>query len=144
VFPLILFFGQRGTLPTGRVSAFDIEFQNIPRALLSSKNAPFIKNSEPVHGKLIGEMPNSSGGSMNRTFTCLTVLGMMLLADALCIKQTVDYRGLFDSSTIAILLTVEGIAAGIFIASGFSLIRKRFARQKKPVTRRPLAAAAQA
>lgn len=81
---------------------------------------------------------------MNRTFTCIAVLGMMLLADDLCIKQTIEFRELFSSSSIAMLLSIEGIAAGIFVASGVSLIRKRFARQKKPVNGRPVAAAAQA
>jgi hypothetical protein len=81
---------------------------------------------------------------MNRTFTCLTVLAMMLLADALCIKQTIEFREMLRSSSIATLLSIEGILAGIFISSSVSLLRKRFARQKKPVTRRPVAAAVQA
>ena len=69
---------------------------------------------------------------------------MMLLADALCIKQTIEFRDILHSLSIAMLLGLEGIAAGVFIAAGGSLIRKRFARQKKPVSRRPVAAAAQA
>lgn len=81
---------------------------------------------------------------MNNTFTCLTVLAMLLLADALCIKQTIEFRELISSSSIAILLSVEGIAGGVMIASALSLLRKRFARQKKPVSRRPVAAAIQA
>lgn len=81
---------------------------------------------------------------MNNTFTCLTVLAMMLLADALCIRQTIEFRDLLEGSSIAMLLGAEGIVGGIFVASGASLLRKRFARQKKPVSRRPVAAAAQA
>lgn len=81
---------------------------------------------------------------MNNTFTCLAVLAMMLLADSLCIKQTIEFRELLASSSMAILLSIEGIAAGIFVASSGSLLRKRFARQKKPISRRPVAAAAQA
>lgn len=80
---------------------------------------------------------------MNNTFTCLVVLAMLLLADALCIKQTIEFRELIANSTMAVLLSVEGVVAGIFIASSGSLLRKRFARQK-PVTRRPIAAAARA
>jgi len=81
---------------------------------------------------------------MNKTFTCLTILAMMLVADALCIKQTIEFRDLIANSTMAVLLSFEGVAAGIFTASSVSLLRKRFARQKKPVSRRPVAAAAQA
>ena len=81
---------------------------------------------------------------MNRTFTCLTVLAMMLLADALCVKQTIEFREMLESSSIATLLSIEGIVAGIIVASSGSLLRKRFARQKKPVSRRPVAAAVQA
>ena len=81
---------------------------------------------------------------MNRTFTCLTVLALMLLADALCIKQTIEFREMLASSSMAMLLSIEGITAGVLVASSGSLLRKRFARQKKPVSRRPVAAAAQA
>ena len=81
---------------------------------------------------------------MNNTFTCLTVLAMLLIADALCVKQTIEFRELLASSSIAMLLSIEGIAAGTFVASGVSLLRKRYVRQKKPVSRRPVAAAVQA
>jgi hypothetical protein len=69
---------------------------------------------------------------------------MMLLADALCIKQTIEFRELLASSSMAMLLSSEGIAAGILVASIGSLLRRRFVRQKKPVSRRPVAAAVQA
>ena len=81
---------------------------------------------------------------MNKNFTCLAILGMMLMADALCIKQTIEFRELLEGTSMALLLSAEGIAAGIFIASSGSLLRKRFARQKKPVSRRPIAEAARA
>ncbi|MEQ1762191.1 MAG: hypothetical protein ABL984_03490 [Pyrinomonadaceae bacterium] len=81
---------------------------------------------------------------MNKTLTCISVLAMMLLADALCIKQTIEFRELIANSTMAVLLSVEGTAAGIFVASAVSLLRKQFVRQKKPVSRRPVAAAVQA
>lgn len=81
---------------------------------------------------------------MNRTLTCLTVLAMTLFADALCIKQTIESRELLETSSVAMLLSIEGIAAGIFIASSVSLLRKRFVRQKRPVSRRPVAVAVQA
>ena len=81
---------------------------------------------------------------MNKNFTCLAILGMMLMADALCIKQTIEFRELLEGTSMALLLSAEGIAAGIFIASSGSLLRKRFARQKQPVSRRPIAEAARA
>lgn len=81
---------------------------------------------------------------MNRTFTCLTVLAMMMLADALCIKQTIEFRDAISNSTVAMLITAEGLVAGVLVASSISLFRKRLARQKKPLNRRPVAAAAQA
>ena len=81
---------------------------------------------------------------MNRRFTCLAVLALLMVADALCIKQTLEFRAALEGSSLAMLLSAEGIAAGTFVASSASLMRKRFARQKKPVTRRPVAATAQA
>lgn len=77
---------------------------------------------------------------MNKLFTCLTILTMLLLADALCIIQTIQFGG----PSTAILLGAEGVVAGLFAASMISLLRKRFARQKKPLSRRPVAVAVQA
>lgn len=79
---------------------------------------------------------------MNRTFTTLLVLALMLVAIALCVKQTIEFRDEFSGMTAALLLSGEGILGGGIIAASISLIRKRFARQKKPITRRPVAAAA--
>ena len=81
---------------------------------------------------------------MNRTFTCITVLAMVLVAVGVCVKQTIEFRGLLESSTIAMLFTAEGITAGMAIASCVSLLRRRFARQKKPLSRRPVPASVQA
>ncbi len=79
---------------------------------------------------------------MNNTLTCLAVLGLFLIADAICIRQTIEFRELVASSTTAALLSVEGVAGGVLIASALTLLRKRFARQKKPASRRPITAAA--
>lgn len=79
---------------------------------------------------------------MNRTFTTLLVLALVLIAVALCVKQTIEFRDEFSGMTAALLLSGEGIFGGGIIAASFSLLRKRFARQKKPVTRRPVPAAA--
>ncbi len=81
---------------------------------------------------------------MNKTFTCLAILALTLFADALSIKQTIEFRDLLANSSVAILLTAEGIFAGIAVASSISLLRKRFARQKKPFSRRPISEAARA
>jgi len=75
---------------------------------------------------------------MNRTFSCIAVLSMMLLAVAICIKQTVDFREFISGSTSALLFSFEGIFTGLLVASLISLSRKQFARQKKPVSRRPI------
>ena len=79
---------------------------------------------------------------MNRMFTTLLVLALVLIAVALCIKQTIDFRDEFSGLTAALLFSAEGLFGGGIIAASFSLLRKRFARQKKPVTRRPVPAAA--
>lgn len=79
---------------------------------------------------------------MNRTFTTLLVLALVLIAVALCVKQTFDFRDEFSGMTATLLLSGEGIFGGGVIAASLSLIRKRFARQKKPITRRPVAATA--
>ena len=81
---------------------------------------------------------------MNRMFTCLTVLIMLLLADVLCIKQTIEFRGALENSSIAMLFSIEGFVAGVLVASSVSLLRKRFVRQKRPVSRGPVAVAVQA
>ena len=81
---------------------------------------------------------------MNKTFTCLSILSLALLALALCIKQTFEIRELMAGSSLAIIVTLEGLAAGFMIASAVSLLRKRFARQKKPASRQPIAEVARA
>ena len=81
---------------------------------------------------------------MNKTFTCLAILALALMALALCIKQTIEIREPMAGSSFATLVTLEGLAAGFLIASGVTLLRKRFNRQKKPVNRRPVAAAVRA
>jgi hypothetical protein len=75
---------------------------------------------------------------MNRTFTSVAVCGLALAAVALCIGQTVEFRGLLDYSTIAILVSAQGVFAGVLIAACFSLLRKHYSRQKKPTGRRPV------
>ena len=75
---------------------------------------------------------------MNRTTSCVTVLSLLLLAVAICIGQTIESRELLSDPTLVRMFTGEGISAGLLIASAISLLRKRFERQKKPFSRRPV------
>ena len=78
---------------------------------------------------------------MNRTFSTLTVLAMLLLAVGLCAKQTFDARGVVDDRTLTLLFSAEGLVAGLVIAAGVSLLRSRYTRQKnKKPTRRQVPA----
>lgn len=81
---------------------------------------------------------------MNRTYTSITVLAMVLIAVGLCVRHTIEFRELLDTLSIAAIFTIEGVVAGAVVASIVSLLRRRFARQKKPVSRRPIAVAVQA
>ena len=73
---------------------------------------------------------------MNRTFSTLTVLVMLLLAIGLCVKQTFDAWGTADDQTVALLFAAEGVVAGLVIATGGYLVRDRFARHKEEKPRR--------
>ena len=68
---------------------------------------------------------------MNRTFSTLAVLAMLLLATALCVRQTFDARGSVDDTTLTLLFSAEGLVAGLVIAAAVSLLRRRSVRQKK-------------
>jgi hypothetical protein len=75
---------------------------------------------------------------MNRTTSCVAVLLLLLIAVAVCIGQTIESRELFSDPTLAVMFAGEGIAAGLLISAAISLLRKRFARQKKPFSHRPV------
>jgi hypothetical protein len=81
---------------------------------------------------------------MNRTLSCVTVMTLLLAAVTICIKHTIESSGQLANFVLAMLLSFEGIVAGALIASAATLLRKRFARQKKPVSRRPIAEVARA
>lgn len=66
---------------------------------------------------------------MNRTFSAIAVLAMLLAAVALCAKQTIA-SGLIDDWTRNLLLAAEVAVAGLVIATAVSLLRHRFARLK--------------
>lgn len=75
---------------------------------------------------------------MNRTFSVTVVLALMMLAVALCVKQTIEVRGSVAGATAAMLFSIEGISAGLLAASVLTILRKRFVRQKKRLSRRPI------
>ena len=78
---------------------------------------------------------------MNRTFSTLAVLAMLLVAVGLCALQTYGARGIVDGSTVTLLFAAEGLVAGLVIASAVSLLRKRFSRKpKEKATRRQVPA----
>ena len=77
---------------------------------------------------------------MNRTFSTLAVLAMLLLATALCAMQTYDAREVVDAKTVTLLFAAEGLVAGLVIASAISVLRRRFARPQKQATRRQVPA----
>ena len=68
---------------------------------------------------------------MNRTFTTITVLTMLLLAIGLCVKQTFDAWGVANNTTVTLLFAAEGVVAGLVIATGVYLLRNRFAASHK-------------
>ncbi|MDI1241328.1 MAG: hypothetical protein PSX80_05345 [bacterium] len=81
---------------------------------------------------------------MNRTYTSIAVLAMVLVAVGVCLAYTIEFRERLSTLTIAIVFTAEGIVAGVAIASGLSLLRRRYAMREKPVNPRPVGAAVQA
>ena len=81
---------------------------------------------------------------MNRALSCSLVLVLLLTALAICINHTIETGGQMANFNFALLLSFEGVSAGALLGMAIALLRKRFARHKKPVTRRPIAEAAQA
>lgn len=68
---------------------------------------------------------------MNRTFSTLAVLAMLLVAVGLCAMQTYDARGTVDGRTVTLLFAAEGLVAGLVVASAVSLLRSRSRRAPK-------------
>ena len=81
---------------------------------------------------------------MNRTLSCLSICVLLLIAVGVCIKQTIQFRGLLDTPTFVVVLGAEAVAAGALITTCLSLLRRQFARPKKQVIRRPAAVAVRA
>ena len=78
---------------------------------------------------------------MNRNDTVLGIFALMLLADVLVIKQTIFEIAAHNSSILSAALSTE-LFAGLFLVCVTALLlRKRFRRQKKPISRTRLARA---
>ena len=73
---------------------------------------------------------------MKRNETILVICGLLLLADYLCFMQTVQFRENLDAAVLASLITAEAIAAAMLASVGLLVLRKTYARQKKPANRR--------
>lgn len=73
---------------------------------------------------------------MNRFFATLTVLGLALLAIAICIRETIA-----GSQGMTASLVIETTMTTAIIASGAMLVRRRYIRQKKFAKRERYAAA---
>jgi hypothetical protein len=79
---------------------------------------------------------------MNNGFTTVVVLGLLLLADAFCLKQTLNIYNELDPGTAKLLLIAEALAASVIIVSSlFLLIRRNSKRSKFTRLRRPEASA---
>ena len=73
---------------------------------------------------------------MNKGFTTVTVLGLLLLADAFCLKRTLDLYNDLAAGFANVLLIAEALAAAIIIGSGLFLLR-RGGNSKRPTFIRP-------
>jgi hypothetical protein len=64
---------------------------------------------------------------MNRRFSTIAVLGLLLIGLAVCLKQTLDFYDDLSVSVSSVFLTAEAILAAIIFASVVLLLRRRFA-----------------
>jgi len=58
------------------------------------------------------------------------------------VKQTIDVRESITGAAAAMLFSIEGVLAGLLIAPVITILRKRSARKKKPVSCRSVPVAA--
>lgn len=73
---------------------------------------------------------------MNRTFSTITVLAMLLIAVGLCVKQTIDAQEAISGQAISLLYAAEAVVGGLVIVAAVTLLRQRFARNKTMRTSR--------
>ena len=68
---------------------------------------------------------------MNNGFTTIVVLGLLLLADMFCLKQTLDFYKDLDASSADVLLIAEALVAAIIIGSVLFLMKQRNSKRPK-------------
>jgi hypothetical protein len=72
---------------------------------------------------------------MKRNTTVLVVFGLLIVADLICLRLTLDGRDSLAALRASIAFVGQGLAAATFSAMGYLMLRKKYARQKKPVRR---------
>ncbi len=71
---------------------------------------------------------------MNKNTTVLTVCGLLMLADIISAKQTYSMRSELDPVLLNSLVAAETMLAFGFVSVFLAAYRKKFRRQKKPVS----------
>lgn len=66
---------------------------------------------------------------MNRSFSTLTILAMVLLAIAICIRQTLEVGESLTGATATTLIVVQSVLAVSVFAVAVLLIRSEYARR---------------
>jgi hypothetical protein len=66
---------------------------------------------------------------MNRSLSTLTILAMILLAIAICIRQTLEVSETLTDATATTLIVVQSVFAASVLALAVLLIRSEYARR---------------
>ena len=74
---------------------------------------------------------------MNRTYSTLAVLLLGLIAIGICLRETVEVSESLGSSTTAILIFVQAVAALGILVIGYSLMSNSL-RPRRVAVARPL------
>ena len=77
---------------------------------------------------------------MNKGFTTIAVLGLLLIGLAVCLKQTLDFYDDLEPSSSSSLLAAEGLLAVVIFGSALLLLRRRFSQRNGSTRARHLAA----
>jgi len=67
---------------------------------------------------------------MNKGFATIAVLGLLLLADAFCLKQTLDVLNDLNGNSAKVFLIAEGLVASIIIGSVLFLITRQNSKRR--------------
>ena len=80
---------------------------------------------------------------MNKGSTTIAVLGLLLLADAFCLKQTLGLYNDLDAGSSNVLLIAEAFVAALIIGSGSILMIRRNSKHRSFIRPKRLEAFAQ-